>query len=143
LIIALGTFFSWWFKIRIPKKNFVLTPQFEIPENFSTGVLGYLKAEGYQEHLFTAGVIQLAVKKHLKIRKDIDGLRLIKLEGSEIELSGDETVLLDGLFPAGTTEVHISKTESSKKHIGEARRKYESVLDGICGKYVKDETFAR
>jgi uncharacterized membrane protein YgcG len=140
VLIMLMTFILWWFKIRIPKKKFVLKPQFEIPEDFSPGVLGYLKAKGYREHLFTAGVIQLAVKKHITIKKEIDGLLLKKLEGSTIELSGDEDALLDALFPQGITKIHISKTNESKRHIGEARRKYESILDRICGKHVKDLT---
>jgi uncharacterized membrane protein YgcG len=68
-ILAFMLFFyslAWYFRGRDPKKG-TIYPQLEPPADISPADAGYILQQDYASHLFAAALIDMAVKKHLKI----------------------------------------------------------------------------
>jgi len=66
-----------WFRMgRDPRKGIII-PHFEPPAGFSPADLGYAYSQQYSPHLFSAAVLDMAVKQCLEIEVDQEGL-LIK-----------------------------------------------------------------
>ncbi len=59
-------FLAWYFKGRDPKKGTII-PQFEPPADLSPADVGYISTQIYGSHLFAAALVDMAVKKYLKI----------------------------------------------------------------------------
>ncbi len=73
LILIMILFLYWWKVGRDPRKG-VIIPSFTPPDNLSPAAAGYLFHEGYNDKIFSAALIDLAVQHKLKIQVDKEGL---------------------------------------------------------------------
>lgn len=79
LAVLLTLVINWlvWLRLgRDPQKGIII-PQFEPPAGFSPADLGYAFSQQYSPHLFSAAILDMAVKQCLEIEVDQEGL-LIK-----------------------------------------------------------------
>lgn len=93
-----------WSKVgRDPAKG-VIFPHYEPPERFSPASLRYISQMGYDTVVFTAAIVNLAVKGYLKIGKNGDDYTVDCLPSSA-PLAPGEQAILSRLLTGGKTLV--------------------------------------
>ena len=111
-LIALLLCFPIWAKYgRDPKINSAVAPEFEIPEKLSPLDMGILYSDGMmQNHYLSASIINLAVKKYLKIEQIAkqgvfgkEDFLLTKLKDADSKLSEGEKQLIRSIFGGDKT----------------------------------------
>ncbi len=99
--LSLFVYIVAWFVVgRDPRKG-VIIPRWEPPDGWSPAAVRYLKIMGFDNQIFSAGVISLAAKKCLSIQGTLKSDYLLKraLTTQKIEpLTDDEEALYAGLF---------------------------------------------
>ena len=110
-LFLIGLFLYWFFYARAPKGTGVIVPQFSIPENLSPAEVGTLYDDSVDKIDISATIIDLAVRKHIKISNVSENTKkadfvLTLLENPD-PLKDYEKTLISGLFD-GETEVHVN-----------------------------------
>jgi uncharacterized membrane protein YgcG len=82
----------------------VLFPRYEPPPDYSPAAMRYVRRMGYDDRAFTAAVVNLAVKGHLRI-VDEDGNFRIERDASDASLAPGEKALRDRLLRGGDIEL--------------------------------------
>jgi len=102
----------------------VIFPRYQPPAGYSPASARYINRMGYDAKVFSAAVINLAVKGHLAIVND-DGDFTLQRKSSSEPLAPGEAALLSLLFTAGP-ELELDK----KNHavIGSAREAHKKAL---------------
>ena len=118
LALLLGYYTVSWVLVGKDPAKGVIMPFYEPPRGFSPAAVRYLVRMGFDHRTFAANVINLAVKRHLNIQEDEKGYVLTRLNGKgpvrrastgslgagiAEELTADEKVVLDKLFPSCQT----------------------------------------
>lgn len=105
---------------RDPKVNRTIAPEFDIPEKLSPMSLGMVYSDGIlKTHYITASIVNLAVKKALKIeeikKKNVfssKDFKLTRLDGKAGAMTTDEKKLLGDLFE-GKDEILMSSLKNN------------------------------
>lgn len=105
LALLLAYYLVVWHRFgRDPAAGTVI-PRFAPPKDVSAADARFLERRAYDDRVFAAAVVALAVKGHLRIRVDADGDYVLERprEASAEPLANDEKALLDalGLPPGG------------------------------------------
>jgi hypothetical protein len=111
-VVGIGFYVGWLFLYGAARPPSVIVPQFAPPSGFSPAMVGYLGDKGLSDRDFSAGIVGLAVARHLKLIHSDGTYQLVRQEGgqpvTDLE-SGFEGVL----FQAGD-ELSISTTNQSR-----------------------------
>jgi len=86
----------WFFKGRDPKKG-TIYPQFEPPAGLSAADVGYIEQQKFGTHLFAAALVDMAVRKELKIEVDIRRM-LFKYKVYKFEKPAERGKEAPGIF---------------------------------------------
>lgn len=119
LLVLILCFLLWQRYGKDPRISWTIAPEFEIPEDLSPIDYGLVVSDGtLKTQYLTAGIVNLAVKKHLKIYQSSEptllnsgDYELELLTGSKEKLSKSEQVLIDGLFD-GSKSVKLSSLKN-------------------------------
>jgi uncharacterized membrane protein len=111
-------FFFWWTKGRDPKPDISVAPMYEPPPGMTPAEVGTLMDDAVHPRDITSTLVDLAVKGYLKIEeKEAKVLlfshrdyifHLLKPQSEWGTLEAHERVMLNHMFNAGVTDVHLS-----------------------------------
>ena len=66
-VVGVGFYVGWLFLYGAARPPAVIVPRFAPPSGFSPAMVGYLEDEGLSDRGFSAGIVGLAVARHLKL----------------------------------------------------------------------------
>jgi len=127
LAALLGYFLIVWAKVGRDPASGVIIPQFEAPQGLSPGALRYIRRMGFDQIIFAAALIDMAVKGFLTIRKDESGdYTFARRGGNEGSLSTEERKIAQTLF--GTQASATVTTQTDRMAIHKAMQTCKKVL---------------
>ncbi len=101
LVIILAYYLLVWFRFgRDPAKGPII-PLYAPPEKLSPADMRYIANMGYDNKVFTAAVLNMAVKKRLVIEESGGAFALRRTADQTAELSDEEAIIDRELFAAG------------------------------------------
>ncbi len=103
---------SWLHVGKDPEQG-VIIPHYQPPKGFPPGALKYINDMGHDKKVFTAAVLNLAVKGYLKIKEVGSKYELQKLKNPDIRLPVGEQAILSNLFENHETKI-ILKNKNHK-----------------------------
>jgi hypothetical protein len=110
LLITLLYYVAVWSMVgRDPKAGVIMT-RYTPPQNMSPAVMRFIKKMGYDDRVFAAAVIDMAVKRWVKIKEEDREYVVQRTEEKKIPLSADEQRVLNGLL--GARQEIALKTEN-------------------------------
>lgn len=98
LVLLLLYYTIAWVKVGIDPAKGTIYPQFEAPMNLSPGAVRHIFKMGYDEKCFTAAVLNMAVKKFLRIEEESNSFTLILEDPDESVLAPEEKKIAKKLF---------------------------------------------
>jgi hypothetical protein len=114
IVVLLVYYLFAWLKIgRDPEKG-VIIPLYKAPEGFSPAAVRYVMQMGFDDKIFAAALVNMAVKGYLTIDKDTNGEYTLTVKGKDSSgLSRDEMQIAKQIFRNRTslavkTENHIA-----------------------------------
>lgn len=109
--LTLLYYFVVWVRVGRDPKAGTIMPIYELPPDFSPAAVRYLKKMAYDDKVFAAAVINLAVKKKITIRQDgTSNYTLVPVAGADdTKLTKEEVALRSALTVAGG-ELELKKT---------------------------------
>jgi uncharacterized membrane protein YgcG len=100
-MVGIGFYVGWLFLYGAARPPAAIVPQFAPPNGFSAAMVGYLEDKGWLlDRDFSAGIVGLAVARHLKLIHGDGTYRLVRQEGGE-PVTDLETQFEGALFRAG------------------------------------------
>ncbi|NLI33773.1 MAG: DUF2207 domain-containing protein, partial [Deltaproteobacteria bacterium] len=114
-----------WVKVGKDPEEGTIVPLFYPPDGFSPAQVRFISEMGYDNQVFAAAVIDMAVKGYLKISDENGTYRLMRRNSSTSGLSPEEKKIADKLFRNGDT---IELKNSNHSVIGGAVAAVKSVL---------------
>jgi hypothetical protein len=105
-------FFNWSRVGRDPHKG-TIVPQYNVPENLSPAAMRYLTKMGFDNKIFTAALIQMAVKGLIEIEEHKRQFTLVRTDEDPLLLSEDEKIIFDTLFTSRRSELVLSRSSQS------------------------------
>ncbi len=125
LIFIIGYYLFIWNSVgRDPQKG-VIIPLYHPDKNISPAAMRYIAQMGYDHKVFTAAIINLAVKGYLIIREDQGRFSLARTSAGGQDMSAEEKAIADSLF-AGEETLILSNSNHSV--IGRAILKLKTSL---------------
>ncbi|MCC5931090.1 MAG: DUF2207 domain-containing protein [Cyclobacteriaceae bacterium] len=109
LVLLIYYFLNWSRVGRDPHKG-PIVPQYNVPENLSPAVMRYLQKMGFDNKVFTAALIQMAVKGLIEIEEHKRQFALMRTEADPSLLSEDEKIIYDILFTSRRDELILSRS---------------------------------
>ncbi|MCB1844469.1 MAG: DUF2207 domain-containing protein, partial [Halioglobus sp.] len=113
-----------WFRYGRDPRPGVVFPRYEPPAGYSPASTRYIRKMHYDNGVFTAAIIQLAVKGYLSIEKAGRAYTL-RRQQADATLAAGEAVILDKLF-AGGSELPLEKSQHAR--LSAARSAHRKVL---------------
>jgi uncharacterized protein (TIGR04222 family) len=118
LLLPLAWYLRSWHNYgRDPAKG-VIIPRFKPPEGLSPAACRYVKDMGFRSSAFTAAIISLAVKGHLKIDEKDKDYTLYRSEGNaQRQTTAGEAAVLEELLPERDSWIELDdKNHSEFQH---------------------------
>ncbi len=109
LVLVFWYYFLVWAAVGKDPKRGVIIPRYQPPKGFSPGAARYLLKIGYDNKVFAANVLSLAVKKALTIKKEGSTYSLIRKSAAVSGLTPDETVVFATLLE-GRQQIELKQT---------------------------------
>ncbi|MBZ5561198.1 MAG: DUF2207 domain-containing protein [Acidobacteriia bacterium] len=114
LLVVLIYYGITWLAVGKDPAAGVIMPLYQPPAGFSPAAIRYIYRMEYDNRIFAANVLSLAVKKVLNIKDDDKGtFTLIRLDGGQASLLPDEKLVADKLL--GTSKILTLKTENHSR----------------------------
>jgi hypothetical protein len=110
LLIVLGYYLIWWRLVGKDSEPGTIIPLYEPPAGFSPAATRYLMEMGYDHQVFTAAVINMAVKGYVTISEENDVYTITRNKGAAGALTPEEKQVADKLL--GSTSSIVLKTGS-------------------------------
>ena len=102
-----------------------IIPQYVPPDNFSPAAMRYIKRMGYDNKIFAASIINMAVKGYLSINENEGKFTLIKKMGSEDTLTPEEKKIASKLvFNSKDTSVNYDEILNKIENIIPAKNSF-------------------
>ena len=123
--LVLAYYVLVWLAVGKDPDKGVIMPIYTPPDNLSPAVMRFIAEMGYDDRIFAAAVIDMAVKGFLRI-EDADGAyTLTKQTGTAVKLAADEQKIAAQLFRSGDAIVLARRTTP---RIGAAKNALKSSL---------------
>jgi len=116
-LLGISVYVGWLFLYGTARPPGVVVPRFAPPSGFSPAMVGYLEDKRLSDRGFSAGIVGLAVARHLKLIHDDGTYRLVRQQGGQA-VTNVESQFESALFRADD-EFCISQTNHNR--IAEAR----------------------
>ncbi len=122
-LLGLYYFIVWVLAGRDPKAGTVV-PHYTPPKGFSPAAARYVTRMGYDDKVFAAAVVSLAVKGYLTIQEDEEKTFTLELTGQKADLSPGERAIARKLFSDGRKTIELKQVnhetlQSAKKVLRE------------------------
>jgi uncharacterized membrane protein len=124
-------YYGTWSRVGKDPEKGTIIPLYEPPANFSPAVVRYLMKMGYDQKVYGAAIINMAVKGYLKIKEDSGSYSLIRQGKSRETLSADEKAVADNIF--GGQDVFEVKSANHQR-INKSIQHLKKSLDQTCEK---------
>jgi uncharacterized membrane protein YgcG len=125
IAVLLAYYVLVWFAVgRDPEKGTVV-PLYTPPAGMSPAAMRFITEMGYDDKVFAAAVIDMAVKGHLGISESNGSWTLEKKDGAGAKLSPDEQTISAHLFRSGKT---IVLQRANHARIGAAKNAFKAAL---------------
>lgn len=134
-LVVLYYFTVWVIAGRDPSAGRVL-PVDHPPADHSPAACRYVRDMGYDGTTFSAAIVDLAYKGHLRIEQDETQFVLVQESGSSEPVYPDEQAIMDTLFADGA-EVLVSRTENNDKFMQARAAAARSLQADYAGIYFK------
>lgn len=111
---------------RDPAKGAII-PLYSPPEGFTSASSRYITRMGYDDKVFAAGIVEMAVKGYLVIHEESGGYILKKTGAKDAVLSNEERVIAKNLFSLSEqielTSANHLKINAAKTHLQASLKK--------------------
>ncbi|MZR21709.1 DUF2207 domain-containing protein [Sneathiella chungangensis] len=107
-ILALYYFLVWWRVGRDPAAG-TIVPLYEPPEGYSPAAMRYIREMGFDNKVFSAAIISMAVKGYLTIREDDSGNYILKRTGKKVPLSLGEKAAASWLLKGANDQIELKQ----------------------------------
>ncbi len=98
-IILLFLYYMWaWVKVGKDPDKGTIIPLYESPENLSPGAIRYIMKMNYDNKIFSALIMNLAVKGYIKIIEEKKKYIIEKLKNVDDSLSKEESIVMNKLL---------------------------------------------
>ena len=105
LAVLLAYYLMVWGAVGKDPEKGTIMPIYTPPDNLSPAAIRFMAEMGYDDKVFAAAVIDMAVKGHLTISDADNRYTLEKKDGATAKLSPDEQKIASQLFRSGTSIV--------------------------------------
>jgi len=132
IILLLIYYLITWTKVGIDPPKGSIIPRFDPPKNMAAGDLRYVFKMGYDKKIFTATIIEMAVRGYIRIEEDDDEYTLFR--NKEVEIKDPFYKKLEMKLFAGAAFVELSKSnfrrlQSANEYIKKKlKKRYNKVL---------------
>jgi hypothetical protein len=128
LIVLLAYYLLVWSRVGRDPTGGTIIPRFASPDNVSAADARYLRRMGFDERVFAAGLISLAVKGRVQLARDSDGAFTVQAAKSPSQqaLTDDEQALLEALNLSKSSQFALQQSNHAK--VGSARKALEAEL---------------
>jgi uncharacterized membrane protein YgcG len=109
LVIIVGYYLIVWWRVGRDPVAGTIIPFFEPPDGYSPAAMRYIRNMGFDNKVFSAAILSMAVKGHLTIREDSDGTYILKRTGKKAPLSMGERAVARKLFNFHDDEVELKQ----------------------------------
>jgi hypothetical protein len=120
LVLLVLYYLSVWFSVGRDPERGTIVPLYKPPDSLSPAATRFITRMGYDEKIFSAAVVNMAVKGFLTIAEHDGEYTLKKKPGSTAVLSADEQQVAAKLFGAATTVVLEQKNHTVLRGAKEA-----------------------
>jgi uncharacterized membrane protein YgcG len=127
LIVFAYYFYAWRRAGRDPSRGTII-PLFGPPNNMSAAAVRYVRRMDFDDRAFTAAVLDLAVRGHLKL-VEADKVMSVERQAGGKAIAGPEQALEGKLFPGDATNLRLVQT--NHKFLGRAREALSQALDQL------------
>ena len=128
-VLLLYYLLAWMAVGRDPAPG-VVFPRYEPPADYSPAAMRYVRRMGYDGRAFTAALVNLAVKGHVRILDD-DGDFRIERASSDAPLAPGEKALRDRLLRGGAIELERSNHATVRSAIDAHRTRLSADYERI------------
>jgi hypothetical protein len=123
-IIGMGLLLCYylfvWSKVgRDPEKG-AIVPLYAPPQGLTPAGARYVMEFAFDDKVFTAAIVNMAVQGYLTIKEDEDKVFTLATTGKKAALSPGERAIAAKLFPAGTGTIELKQANHAK--LGEAQK---------------------
>ena len=124
-LLGVAAYVGWLFLYGAKRPPAAIIPRFAPPNGFSPAMVGYLEDRGYSDRDFSAGIVSLAVARHLKLNHADKTYRLVRQPGGQPvpELEAR----FEGVLFGGADELSIAAENQSR--IAAARSALRTLLE--------------
>jgi len=113
LLLTIYYLVVWNIAGRDPKAD-TIVPLYSPPDGLSPAASRYIKRMGYDDKVFAAAVVSMAVKGYLTIEEDDDGIFTLEKTGRDAALSAGERAAARKLFANRYNRVELKQENHSK-----------------------------
>ena len=111
LLLLLYYFIAWIYVGRDPARGIIM-PRYEPPRGLSPAAVRFLNRMGFDHKTFAAAVINMAVKRYLKIAEKKGEYALSKTRDDKTQLSAEEKAVANTLF-SSRSQIDLKNTNHS------------------------------
>ncbi|CAN0470703.1 unnamed protein product, partial [Discosporangium mesarthrocarpum] len=108
LIIIAYYLLVWWRVGRDPIAGTII-PLFEAPDGYSPAAMRYIRNMGFDNKVFSAAILSMAVKGYLTIEEDSSGTYTLKRTGKKAPLSMGEKAVANSFFKFKDDELELKQ----------------------------------
>jgi uncharacterized membrane protein len=107
LVVLFVYYFTVWLRHGKDPAEGTIIPLYEPPDKFSPASMRFITNMGFDNKVFSAAIINMAVKGYITIREKNNDYTLIKTGADDSALSRDEKVAAARLFASSAKEVKV------------------------------------
>ncbi|MGH9523456.1 MAG: DUF2207 domain-containing protein [Terriglobales bacterium] len=131
LVLTFLYFVVVWVMVGRDPRAGTIMPIYDLPPEFSPAAVRYLKNMGYDDKVFAAAVIDLAVKKKITIRQDSDKTyTILPVNGADDSLLTKEEAVLRSSF-SGETELKSANWQTVSAAVKAVKHELKASLEKI------------
>ena len=130
-VITFLYFVVVWVMVGRDPRAGTIMPIYDLPPEYSPAAVRYLKNMGYDDKVFAAAVIDLAVKKKITIRQDTDKkYTIVPVAGADDSLLTKEEAVLRSSFPT-ETELKSANWQTVSAAVKSVKHELKASLEKI------------
>ena len=126
VILLLLYYFSVWSRVGRDPAAGTIIPRYGPPAGLSPAAARFVTRMGFDDKIFTAAIVSLAVKGYLTIKRGNDKVYTLQTTGEMPQLSPGERALAHKLFTTKSGKIRLK--QSNHKKLGKSRTALKTAL---------------
>ena len=126
IILLLIYYLGVWSRVGRDPEPGTVYPRYDPPPDLSPAAARFVTRMGFDDKIFTAAVVSLAVKGFLTIKRGADKVYTLQTTGDMPQLSPGERALAHKLFTTKSGKIRLK--QSNHKKLGKARKVLKTAL---------------